>query len=161
MQRMQREERGDCRAAPELVRRTPQNQKQEHRIERVQHDVDQQNLPRIEAEHLHVRHVGNPRQRQPIRRIELREGPFDVRPCQAGRDVIVLRQVFQIVDVGQAVRGDLTVDDKNGGHDSQRNENDSFLRSRFRRRDDAGLRLLFAPRAASLGHAAIMAASQP
>ena len=70
----------------------------------MQHEIGEVVTSGVESEQLDVFHVGQPRDRVPIGRIERGEGPRDAVFCQPVLDVLVGGDVHVVVVVQESVR---------------------------------------------------------
>ena len=103
------EGRHEC-ASPASPRQGLQDEKQQCRIEQVKEEIDEVMKAGVKAEKADIEHVGEPRQRVPVRRGECREGPPDSLPRESLPDDGIVRHVERIVIIDEAEIPDLPVD---------------------------------------------------
>ena len=89
VQRVHGEERGNDRAAPERVRGLPQKQEQERAVHGMQCRADEQVCSCVAAEQLHIEHVREPREREPVSGMHVGKRPDDSRPRQSTKHVLI------------------------------------------------------------------------
>ena len=135
MQWVDCKERGDNPTAPERPSSETQEDKQQDGVDRVQSGTDKQVRAGIHSEQLHVQHVRDPRQRKPVKRVHMREGPHDSRPGQTAKDLLVFRDVQRIIEVHKLMASDLRVNGED--QDDQRGNDGKERQATFRRANDS------------------------
>ena len=103
MEWVHREQRCHERALPKSPGHSHQHKEQNNRIRYVEQDVYAVMPPRFQTEDRHIRHMGNPGYRMPIRSMERREGPRDSMPGEPLLDDGILVDIDVIVIVGKRV----------------------------------------------------------
>jgi len=89
------EQRCHERALPKIPGHSQKHKEQNNCTQYVEQDVYPVMPPRFQTEYRHIRHMGNPSDRMPIRRMECREGP---RNSMLGQPLLDDR-IFVNVDV--------------------------------------------------------------
>ena len=89
---------------PQCARHDAQREKKQHRIECVQDDACEVVRARLQAEHRHVGHVREPRERVIIAGVRGVEGPLDALPSQTLAHDGVFRHVVGVVAHDELVR---------------------------------------------------------
>ena len=121
MQGVHPEQRGHERALPKSPGHSQKHKEQNNRIRYVEQGVYAVMPPRFQTEDRHIRHMGNPGYRMPIRSMERREGPRDSMPGEPLLDDGILVDVDVIVIVGKRVIPHLRVYARND-RDQEKND---------------------------------------
>src|ERR1051326_9045550 len=116
---MQREERSDDDARPTTGRRLHEKQVQQDRARTVQHDAADAELAGVDAEERDVDLMRDPRERMPVRRVHRRERPTNVREREAFRDVAIVDDVVEVVEVRERKAERAKVDDRVADEDDE------------------------------------------
>ena len=95
--RMQSEERGDRQAAPSQARGTLQNQKQEHRVGRMEKYVGGMVAVRLQAENLAIESIRQPGHRVPVQSVRGAKSPKGGVPGESGPNLGIVRNVNLVV----------------------------------------------------------------
>jgi hypothetical protein len=101
VKRVKREERSHQRAAPYIVRHSPQQQQEQPDIGRVEQDVDGVMHARIDAEEFHVGHMRQPGHGMPVRQTERGERPDSAVQRQSLADRLVHQYVFVVIVIDE------------------------------------------------------------
>ena len=127
MQRMNRKQRRDKPARPQISGHLREQQEEQQHCNRVQKHVREMMTARFQIEQLDIDHVRDRRERVPIVFIEMRERPADSRQAQSARNLSVFVNVFVVVVVHEIVAERLAKDgprerDQNGADRESQSE---------------------------------------
>src|SRR3954471_5977140 len=130
---MDRKKRCYQRSRPERAGHLPEKEEQQDCVEGVDENAGEMMPPRIQTVELAIDHVRDPGEGMPVRRMEMGESPKNAFESQAARDLGVLRHVFEVVVVNEAVIQRLAKHDpgQNGERrtDAKRQQMDSRKRT--------------------------------
>ncbi len=113
MQWVHRKQCGNKRAAPECSRERAEPEEKQDRVARVKQQVGQVMTRRTQSVKLAIQHVREPRQRVPIRAMNVSEGPLQPRPSQSRRNLRIAGDVIVVIE-GEKVQIDDRQIDRHG-----------------------------------------------
>src|SRR5437762_11625435 len=100
---MQGKKRSHREASPGKTGSPLQNQEKQHRVNRVEQEIDVMMPGRAEPEQSTIQSVREPGERMPVGLLETRECPANRAPSQSGTDVSVLGNVMIVIEVDEGV----------------------------------------------------------
>ena len=124
---MQSEERSHHQAAPSQARSTLQNQKQKHRIRRMEKDVDDMGALRVQAENLAIESMREPGDRVPVRRFRSMKSPNEGVPGESGTNLGIIGDIYDVVKIEKRSARDRVIE-CNRRQNQQQAENQFSLR---------------------------------
>ena len=95
------EQRGDHETRRRVAGERAQHEEEQGDVEYVEEDVLGVMRLGVEGEELHIDHVGDPRERMPVRRVDAGEGPADVVQREAVGDRGIDLDVGDVVEVDE------------------------------------------------------------
>ena len=111
MKGMRRKEQGHDKTPQGKSRHGTKNPIKQHGVQGMEQKVYQMEPARIEPEHFHVRHVTDPRQGMPVRKVKRRKCPPDVLNREPLVNAEILLDVMVIIVVHKIEACCLRVDD--------------------------------------------------
>ena len=130
--RVQRERRRGESGRPERAGRRAQHAEQEQNVQGVQRRVHRVRAPGLDAEHLHVEHVREPRERNPVAGVEARERARDTRARKPAAHDRVLQHVDRVVELDEVEARHRAIGPRDRDHERRRDRELAAPRRRNR-----------------------------
>ena len=80
----------------------------------MQYDIDEVMRSGTQAKQLAIRHVGKPRKRMPVRRVETGKSPSHIAEIQTCADVNVLGDIWAVIQREELMMRDRTIQQQSG-----------------------------------------------
>ena len=124
---MQCKQRAHHQTGPGESGRLPQQQEQQHSIDRMQQKIGVVMAQGIEAKELAVHGMRQPGQRVPVSLVKSRERPLHGVPSEAALHLGIFQDIGRVIKVDEPVMSDGIVESKRGRDQQETVDDDALL----------------------------------
>src|SRR5579872_1371182 len=121
----------DKETAPYRIRDSEQQQKQNHDIQYVKHEIGQVMAGRVQSVKLTIKGMREPRERVPVLRISGIKGPDENLPTQSPVYNGIVDDIVLIVKIDKRIVGDRAINSRSPDDQKQARENNQTLAFRI------------------------------